>query len=185
MHTSKNRKLENEDIASLVDEVMRGERTMIVPPGTLLSSFFVPTLSIGAVPLGFMLSAYQFPIQGALRDQQGLLSLVIPLALSLAVMVAGAIGFIFVIRGHLEFSTRLLWYVRGLILCALIFMTFAMANLIQVPLTMCVISVTALTVSHYILTSWSFLCFSSFLSLKRDYRKNTKAAQFKVLGQRK
>ena len=185
MDTLNNKDTTDEEMATLVDEVMRGERLLLFPPGTLISSFFVPALSIGAVSLSFMVSAYQFPLQGGLQDHQGLMSLVIPLALALILMAAGSIGFIFIIKGHSEFRSRLFWYVRGLIFCALIFMIFAIANLIEVPLTMCIISVIALTVSHYILASWSFLCFSSFFSLKREYRENTKKARIKVLGHRK
>lgn len=184
MDTLKTRDLVDEDLATLVDEVMRGERVLLFPPGTLISSFFVPAMSIGAVPLSFMVSAYQFPLQGGLQDHQGLMSLVIPLVLALVLMAAGAIGFVFIIRGSPEFRSRLLWYVRGLIICALIFTVFAIANWIQIPLTMCIISVIALTISYYILTSWSFLCFSSFFSLKREYRENKKKAQNKVFSQK-
>lgn len=185
MNTSKNRKTDNEDIATLVDEVMRGERMILFPLGTLISSFFVPTLCIGAVPLSFTLSACQFPLQNGVQNHQGLISLFIPLMIALVIVACGAIGFILIIRGRQEFRSRLLWYVRGLVFSALIFTIFALAKLIQVPLAMCIISIMALAACHSILHSWSFLCFSSFYSLKREYRENMRRAQEKVLNKAK
>jgi len=100
-----------EGLSTLVDEVMRGEREVWLPPGTLVSACLIPCLCGAVVPLIFLLFENVFLIQ---KDDFGVAATFYPMGAGLALIFVAAIMFALLLRGHIQYGRRLLYYVRGL-----------------------------------------------------------------------
>jgi len=100
-----------EELSTLVDEVMRGERMIWFPPGTLVSSLLIPCFSCAAVPLGFLLFANIFPLQ---NDTDEIKSILYPMGAGLIIVSVGFAMLTLAIQGRIQYGRRLLFYVRFL-----------------------------------------------------------------------
>ena len=102
-----------QDVSKLVDEVMRGERQIWFPPGTLIVSFLIPFTGCATVMLGFMLAANFFPLQS---DAVGIEKITYPIGIGLVLMAIGFVMFALTIQGHIKYGRRILNYVRSLLI---------------------------------------------------------------------
>ncbi len=160
----------HDEMTSLVEEVMRGERILLIPPGGLLSCLFVPLLSVGASCLAFMLSAGFFPLLDT-HSPESLYPLLVPMGVGVSLVLVGGIGFVQLIRGRLIWVHRLKVYVLLLLVVAAGLAVLTTLNLLSVPIGIVVTGVLALMLCFALVRSFSFLALASFFSAKRVYRE--------------
>ncbi len=161
------------DAAVLLDQVMRGERTLLFPPGSLVASLVVPCFAAAATTLA---------MAGALTVAATAATIVAALVAALALTAVAAIAHVLVALGRARHRRWLRVYARTLLAgaggCAL--MGAALGA--PVPWRLLALSAGALVSCDLMLGSHAYLAFASFLSLKRAYRENQAAASARVLG---
>jgi hypothetical protein len=161
--------------AALLDQVMRGERVVLMPPGGFVASLFVPCLCFAAVPLAFLLVAPALPLDAS----EGLAPLLWPLGLALAMVTAGGLGMALVVFGRKAARSWLLWYVRGLLLLAASLSAGLALGWLRAPAAFSLLALAALAACHGLLSSWSFTAVTAFFAVKRRYRQERLATRGK------
>jgi hypothetical protein len=159
---------QREDPSRLIDEVMRGERTMLVPPGTLAASVVVPTFAvgIGAVTSGAAVTPGREPEAIAV----GTLAAV-------AVLAVVIVSHVLVVQGRSHHRLWLRRYAR-----VLAGASFALALFGEMQPLLATVGIAAFALCELLCRSRSYLAFASFMSIKRQYREDEAKARRRVLG---
>jgi hypothetical protein len=157
----------------LLDAVLRGERPMLFPPGTLAASVFVPlfAVGVGAVVSGVTLRAMNTPR-----------SVAISMCVGAALLTGATIGHVSVFFGHLRSRVWLRRYVRVVLAGTTIVMALAAFGRVMVPWPLLGVAGTSFIGCDFLLGSRAYLGFASFMSLKRRYREDATKASARVLG---
>jgi hypothetical protein len=162
-----------EEAAILLDQVMRGERTVVFPPGTLAASFLVPFFAVGATSAAMAIG---------LAVSRSFAALVGSAAAAITLTSVLIVGHILVVRGYPLHRARMRSYVRIIGGFAATGGAIAAVTSASAPWILTPVALVSLIVCDLILGSRSYLAFSAFLSLKRQYREDQRAARERVLG---
>src|ERR1700710_1394445 len=100
-----------EDVAVLLDKVMRGETPLLAPPGTLAASVLVPCFAVGAGALG---------VGAGLTLSRGSLALYVGGGAAIGLGAVGVVGHVMVLRGLLAARLWLKSYARLLMACTVV-----------------------------------------------------------------
>lgn len=164
---------EEQNGAVLLDQVMRGERGLLFPPGTLAASLVIPCFAVGAEAL---MMAAGMPV---LTSRTAILA---PMAA--AIILSGVLmtGHVLVIRGRPRHRTWMRIYVHSLIGCTLAGSVVGSVAKVSIPWPLVVGAGIFLALCDVLLGSRAYLAYSSFFSLKRQYREDQARARDRVLG---
>lgn len=161
------------EVSKLIDEVMRGERILLFPPGTFVACLLMPMMCVGAVPLMFALTLYVLPL-GHIDQPENLAGIWVGSGFSTVVIVFTCVFFGLMILGH-SFALRILkYYIKGVCVFSVVLLIVSVTNVVDVPLLFGIVSFIAVSICVWIVGSRPFLAFATFYSLKRDYRKRAK-----------
>jgi hypothetical protein len=159
--------------AVLLDQVMRGERAMLFPPGTAPASLLVPTFAVGS-------GALATGIAVRISDSPN----AIPLGAfaGIVITIGAMVGQVLVLRGWPRHRIWMRKYARALLGCTIAAVLIAGLSHITVPWSLAIVAIGAFAACDAILGSRAYLGFASFMSLKRQYREDQVAARDRVLG---
>ncbi len=166
-----------ESAATLLDEVMRGERAVLLPPGAWAVSLFMPCLCVAAALLGVLLAACVVPLD----EPAGTARILLPMGIAIGLVAVATAGQALIILGRAAARLALVWYVRGLLLSTFVLGAALALGWIEAPGLFPAIAAMALFACHRLLDSWSYLAVTAFFSLKRRYREDARAASERVL----
>ena len=166
-----------ESAAALLDEVMRGERAVLLPPGSWTLGLFMPCLCVAAAPLGVLLAACVVPLD----ESAGAARILLPMGIAIGLVAVATVGQGLIIMGHAAARSALRSYVRGLLLATAVLGSAHALGWIEAPGFFTPVAAVALLACHRLLDSWSYLAVTAFFSLKRQYRSDARAAAARVL----
>jgi hypothetical protein len=152
---------EDDEGGALLQQVMRGERPLLFPPGTLVASIFVPCFVAGAGAMA---------MQGALALSGGVNAIIGTFAATFLMTGPVITGHVLVIRGRPRHRLWIRTYVRCLVGWTLVSSAVSAVTGAPTHGLLILVSLASLGVCDLILGSRAYLAFSSFFSLKRRYR---------------
>lgn len=163
-----------EQPAVLLDRVMRGERSLVFPPGTFVASLVIPCFAVGAASVtmaaGMSLARSRTAILAAIGAASVLTGIVI-------------VGHALVIRGRFSHRTGMRTYTRTVIGVTLATAAILLAgDVLTIPWPLLAVGLTAFVLCDLLLGSHGYIAFSSFFSLKRKYRDDMASARAHVLS---
>jgi hypothetical protein len=164
---------EEDNSAALLDQVMRGERRLPFPPGTVAASLVIPCFALG---IGSLMMFVGITIS------RGRTAIVASIAAATVLTGVAIAGHILVVRGRPRHRAWMRAYVRSLIGCAVAGAAVGSVSRVFIPWPLVIIAGALLGVCDALLGSRAYLAFSSFLSLKRQYREDEASARDRVLG---
>jgi hypothetical protein len=100
-----------EDVAVLLDKIMRGETPALMPPGTLVASVLVPCFAVGAGALG---------MGAGLTPSRGLPALCVGGGAAIGLGTIAVFGYVRVLRGLLVARLWMMTYARLLMGCTIV-----------------------------------------------------------------
>lgn len=159
--------------ASLLDQVMRGERVIPFPPGTVAASLLMPAFAVGAGALATGV---------ALRVSDSPTAIPAAILLGTAVVIVAMAGQVFILRGRSRHRIWMRAFARALLGCTIVAALIGLVSHLAVPWVLAIGAIGAFSVCEVILGSRTYLAFASFMSLKRQYREDQVAARARVLG---
>jgi hypothetical protein len=162
-----------EDVAVLLDKVMRGETPLLMPPGTLAASTLVPCFAMGAGALG---------VGAGLTLSRDLLALYVGGGAAIGLGALAVVGHVMVLRGLLAARLWMRTYARILMGCTIAGSAISVFAGARVSWLLAAVALGSFVACDCILRSRSYLAFASFFSLKRKYRQDQVAARHHVIG---
>jgi hypothetical protein len=163
-----------EQAAVLLDQVMRGERVLLFPPGAVAASLLIPAFGVGAAALATGVALRMSDSPNA-----------IPAATlgGVVVTIAAITGQVQIVRGRSRYRVWMRNYARALLGGTIATALIALMSCIAVPWILAVAATGAFAACDLILGSRAYLAFASFMSLKRQYREDLVAARARVLSE--
>jgi hypothetical protein len=148
--------------AALLDEVLRSERALLFPPGTLVASLVVPCFAIGAILLA---------MAAALSIARGVPAIVGSIAAAVVLTGVTTVGHVLVVFGRARHRAWLRSYVRSLLAC--IAASALAVTLVKAPgpWPLLLIAGVSFAACDRLLSSRAYLGFASFQALKRRRRE--------------
>ncbi|HXI60533.1 MAG TPA: hypothetical protein VNO55_30940 [Polyangia bacterium] len=159
--------------ARLLDQVMRGKRAVLFPPGTVAASLLVPAFAVGAAALATGV---------AVRVSDSPNAIPAAALLGTAMVTVAMAGQVFIVRGRSRHRIWMRAFARALLGCTIAAALIGLVNHVSVPWILGIGAIGAFAVCEVILGSRAYLAFASFMSLKRQYREDQLAARARVLG---
>lgn len=160
------------EVADLVDKVMRGQVVLLAPPGTLASALVIPCFAVASASISIGI---------ALAISRSLVAIYSGCLAAVALLAYPLVGQVLIITGRGTARRWLLGYPRILMVCVVASAAVTAFLGRRTPWLAAVISLAALAACDRLLRSRSYLEFSSFMSLKRRYRKDVGAASAQLL----
>ncbi len=164
------------DVADLVDKVMRGQVALPVPPGTLAFALVIPCFAVATTSISMGL---------ALTISRSLSAVYGGCAAALALLAYALVGQVLVITGRVYARHWLLKYARILMIGVAASVAGARLCGLRTPWASATLSFAALVACDRLLGSRAYFHFSAFMSLKRRYRADVKAASARVLDRQR
>ena len=165
---------DGEQPAVLLDRVMRGERSLVFPPGTFVASLLIPCFAVGAASVTMAAG------MSVARSRTAILAAIFAASVLTGIVIVGQA---LVIRGRFSHRTGMRTYMRVIMGATLATAAILLAgNVLTIPWPLVVVGLTAFTLCDLLLGSRGYIAFSSFFSLKRQYRDDMASARAHVFG---
>ena len=147
------------ETAVLLDQIMRGEKILLLPPGAVVASLLMVVLAFGI--LGFV------SMLGAVAVTMGVTTDVLLLEYfgGIALILGPCVGQFLVILGHSQYGRRLLFYVRSLWIGTMLLIVASAIGWLKITCWMGVIALVCLGGAHQMLRSRAYAAMISFFSL--------------------
>lgn len=179
MSDTQNKSVE-ENASELLQQVMRGERFIWMPPGGWAWSLLVPSLFAVYFAIGWLLSA---SVSRLGERDAGVTPVVWAIGLSIGLMVVSTVPHMMVIRGYAVGRTWMIRVVRGLTLLGGALSVWALLGDVEASRAVGGVCLASLVVPNLLVTSRAYLAATCYMSLKRKWELEHKAQVDEILAQ--